>query len=143
MGFLGPSHGLVAWFESALGHQNLYRANFDGEVPALNRRELSSSLRRGTKQHSVMTAGNGQCPFKAPRKAGVRFPHGVPNTCPWSACGLHAILVWLRIGFDSRWGHQQHGSKVFMDAYGPVTAEERDRYPLGPHRVILFLLRCK
>ena len=25
-----------------------------------------------------------------------------------------------------------NGSKVFMDAYGTVTAEERDRYPLGP-----------
>ena len=24
------------------------------------------------------------------------------------------------------------GLKVFMDAYGTVTAEERDRYPLGP-----------
>lgn len=30
-------------------------------------------------------------------------------------------------------GNTFYGLKVFMDAYGTVTAEERDRYPLGPH----------
>lgn len=39
----------------------------------------------------------------------------------------HRVVAW----FESAIAHQ-FGLKVFMDAHSTVTAEEGDRYPLGP-----------
>ena len=67
---------------------------------------VGSSPTSPAKQHSVMTAGNGQCPFKAPPlRLGFDSPTEYQTSCPGSACGLHATLVWLRMGFDSPLGH--------------------------------------
>ena len=36
------------------------------------------------------------------------------RSCPSSARGLHATLVWLRMGFDSPVGHQEFSEHWYM-----------------------------
>lgn len=76
----------------------LYRANFDGEVPALNRRELSSNLRRGTKQYPVtqLVWRNGFQPFETGAK-----PVQGTNQCRCRIAGAYASLKRMRRRFDS------------------------------------------
>ena len=58
----------------------------------------------------------------------------------WQRGQMHGIANPESRGFESLPMFQDLGRKVFMDAHSTVTAEEGDRYPLGPPSICARLI---
>ena len=82
-----------------------------------------------TNQYSVRTGITDFCAFRLK----MDKTEGHISLCRRATLVSSAIAVeLLQNAGSSPVTHAGLGLKVFMDAYMPVTHEERDRYPLGP-----------